>query len=340
MKNNSKYVGTGTNKTILNIYKMMREGSLILQPSFQRKLVWNNKHKENFLETILLNLPFPEVYFADGEINLETMESKTLVVDGQQRLNTIYQYISNDPSLKLKRIPRYSELSNEEKEDFLYYTVVVRDLKKRTPEEIKEIFSRINSVQYALNAMELNNALYEGEFITTAKKILRSNLLLDLDVLSETEVSRMRDLEFITTIMATLEIGGYFNSTREVEGFIQKYEDEYPNAKKMEDSFKKVLTYINELNIPLDSMWLKKTCMFTLISELLFLVIRDGKELPEKEDCLNILKNIEALVMKATSIEDGDNYQEFYNYIYQGTASRKGRITRGELLANELAKVL
>ena len=92
MKNNSKYVGTGTNKTILNIYKMMREGSLILQPSFQRKLVWNNKHKENFLETILLNLPFPEVYFADGEINLETMEAKTLVVDGQQRLNTIYQY--------------------------------------------------------------------------------------------------------------------------------------------------------------------------------------------------------------------------------------------------------
>ena len=58
----------------------MKEGSLVLQPSFQRKLVWNNKHKENFLETVLLNYPFPEVYFADGELNLETMEAKTLVV--------------------------------------------------------------------------------------------------------------------------------------------------------------------------------------------------------------------------------------------------------------------
>ncbi len=337
MENNSKYIGIGTNKTILEIYKMMKEGSLVLQPSFQRKLVWNNKHKENFLETVLLNYPFPEVYFADGELNLETMEAKTLVVDGQQRLNTIYQYISDDSSLKLKRIPRYTDLPQDKKEDFLYYTVVVRDLKKRSLEEIKEIFSRINSVQYALNAMELNNALYEGEFITTAKKILASNILFE-EVLSESEISRMRDLEFVTTIMATIEIGGYFNSTREVEGFIQMYEDEYPNAERMEKAFNEVLKYITELKIPLDSMWLKKTCMFTLISELLFWILRDQKALPDKIICLNVLNNIENLVMNATGIEEGDKYQEFYNYIYQGTASRKGRITRGELLSEELLK--
>ena len=40
-------IGMATNKTILELYQMMREGSLVLQPSFQRKLVWNNKHKGN-----------------------------------------------------------------------------------------------------------------------------------------------------------------------------------------------------------------------------------------------------------------------------------------------------
>lgn len=318
----------------------MRDGSLVLQPSFQRKLVWNDKHKEDFLETILLKLPFPEVYFADGEIDLDEMVSTTLVVDGQQRLNTIYQYITNSPELKLKKIPSFSELSQKEKEDFLDYIVVVRDLNRRTVEEIRDIFRRINSVQYALNAMEINNALYEGEYINVAKDIVNSKLLSDLDVLSETERIRMRDLEFVITIMTTIELNGYFNSTREVEGFIKKYENEYPNAKKMKESFIRVLNYIKELNLPLNSMWLKKTCMFTLIVELMFSVYCNEKELPNKESCVKLLLDLEKHIMKSNKIEDGDKYQEFYNYIYQGTASRKGRITRGELLRSELTGII
>jgi uncharacterized protein with ParB-like and HNH nuclease domain len=69
------------------------EWFIVLAPSFQRKLVWNDMHKEDFIETILLMLPFPEIYLADGGINLETQTSETLVVDGQQRLSTIYEYI-------------------------------------------------------------------------------------------------------------------------------------------------------------------------------------------------------------------------------------------------------
>jgi len=76
----------------------MKSGELVLRPRFQRKLVWNDQHKENFIETILRGLPFPEIYLAAGEINLETQKSKTLVVDGQQRLNTIYDYIRDRKS--------------------------------------------------------------------------------------------------------------------------------------------------------------------------------------------------------------------------------------------------
>ena len=203
---------------------MMRDGSLVLQPSFQRKLVWNNKHKENFIQTILMGLPFPEIYLSDGEIDLENMKSKTLVVDGQQRMNTIYQYITNDDELVLKNTKRFNQLTEEEKQDFLDYPVVVRALGRISLGKIKEIFNRINSVQYALNAMEINNALYEGEFISTAKKIVDTKLLGDLDILSETEISRMKDLEFVTLLMATIELGGYFTGNKEVENMIKDIE--------------------------------------------------------------------------------------------------------------------
>ena len=49
------------NKKISELYRRINEKSLILQPEFQRKFVWNTSHKESFIETILLGLPFPEI---------------------------------------------------------------------------------------------------------------------------------------------------------------------------------------------------------------------------------------------------------------------------------------
>jgi uncharacterized protein with ParB-like and HNH nuclease domain len=54
--------GIATNKKVLDLFNMMKNHTLILAPSFQRKLVWNDAHKEKFIETILLKLPFPEIY--------------------------------------------------------------------------------------------------------------------------------------------------------------------------------------------------------------------------------------------------------------------------------------
>ncbi|MCC5653184.1 DUF262 domain-containing protein [Nostoc sp. XA013] len=155
--------GIATNKKVLDLFNMMKTGTLILAPSFQRKLVWNDAHKEKFIETILLKLPFPEIYLADGEIDLDTQTSKTLVVDGQQRLSTIYQYVTASPEFSIKNISKFEKLSTQEKTYFFDYTVVVRDLGRIPESEIREVFKRINSVQYALNAIEISNSLYEGE---------------------------------------------------------------------------------------------------------------------------------------------------------------------------------
>jgi len=199
-------IGTATNKKLLDLYNNITSGDLILRPSFQRKLVWNNTHKETFIETILKGLPFPEIYLADGEIDLKSKRSKTLVVDGQQRLSTIYQYINEDDKFKIKKIKKFIELTDKEKTSFYDYLVVVRDLGRIDDEKISEIFKRINSVQYALNSMEVHNALYEGEFITCAKEILKNSDFYKLEIFSENEYSRMRDWEFIWQQLKKVDI--------------------------------------------------------------------------------------------------------------------------------------
>lgn len=333
-------IGIATNKKIIELFNMMKEGTLILQPSFQRNLVWNDKHKENFIETILRGFPFPEVYLADGKIDLITQKSQTLVVDGQQRLSTIYQYILNSEELKLRHVKRFNELNENEQTNFFDYNVVVRDLGRIDISEIREIFNRINSVQYALNAIEINNALYEGEFISTAKEILETNLLLDLEVFGENDTSRKKDLEYITLIMTTVEIGGYFTSNNEVENYIRRYDNEYPQKDKIKSEIIEILSLLKSLRLPPDSMWFRRSSLFTLIAELIFFK-RSNEILPEIYNLKQLLIELEDTIIKNKGQSKDDNeYANFYNYIYQGTASRAGRNARGEVLAKHLNTIL
>ncbi|OKH29478.1 hypothetical protein NIES2101_43320 [Calothrix sp. HK-06] len=325
--------GIATNKKVLDLFNMMKSGSLILAPSFQRKLVWNDAHKEKFIETILLKLPFPEIYLADGEIDLDTQTSKTLVVDGQQRLSTIYQYVTASPEFTIKNINRFEHLSTQEKTNFFDYTVVVRDLGRIPETEIREVFKRINSVQYALNAIEISNSLYEGEFITTAKDILENNALFKgLEVFSEGEFSRMKDLEYVLLIMSTIEEGGYFTSDKEVKTYVEKYNNEYLAKQEMMNNFNEVSQLIIACNLPPDSLWIKKSSLFTLIVELMKVKIKYGF-LPQQKTLGNALQSLEEELFNNRKEDVSINmYAQYYYYTHQGTASRKGRNVRGQLI--------
>ncbi len=65
-----------SNKKISELYKRVKEETLILQPDFQRKLVWSSKHKEAFIDTILKGMPFPEIYIAQSGIDIQKIETQ------------------------------------------------------------------------------------------------------------------------------------------------------------------------------------------------------------------------------------------------------------------------
>lgn len=62
-------------------------GSLILQPEFQRDYVWSSAKASQLVESILMAIPLPIVYLA------ETSDNDWEVVDGQQRLTSIYSFV-------------------------------------------------------------------------------------------------------------------------------------------------------------------------------------------------------------------------------------------------------
>lgn len=313
-----------TNIGLINISSLIsdiRQDRLILQPEFQRKLVWNDKHKELFIETILKGYPFPEIYIAQSGVDFETLQTQQVVVDGQQRLSTIIKYVSNE--LPCKTIPRFNDLSPQEKCDFLNYGVSVKDLGSASSETIKEVFYRINQTQYSLNPIEIQHAFYDGEFISIAKEILDTFNISVLPVFSNTEIERMIDLNYILLLMATYEEGGYFSNNIKTEDYIINYNDEYPNKNMVKSKFCNLLQFIVELQLPYDSMWFRKSNFFTLFCEIAKLeIIPNG--LKEKL-CL-----FEEKVMENKTNTESE-YAKYYSAMYTGTNSRTARIDRGVL---------
>ena len=99
------------NTKIIEIYNKLRSGQLSVNSDYQRKLVWKKQHKFDFIDTILCNFPFPEVYLAPGSLDQEKLILVDEIVDGQQRLTTIRDYINGVDVFSLPRIPikRFSE---------------------------------------------------------------------------------------------------------------------------------------------------------------------------------------------------------------------------------------
>ena len=71
------------------------DGTLEISPKFQRRAVWLEKERALLLDTLLSQLPFPEIY-VHVETNAESGRQSFAVVDGQQRITSILKFVDND----------------------------------------------------------------------------------------------------------------------------------------------------------------------------------------------------------------------------------------------------
>jgi hypothetical protein len=312
-----------TNPTIADVYHLIDEGKLILRPDFQRKFVWTHEHQEAFIDTILNGLPFPEIYVCEGEIDVQKLRTTRLVIDGQQRLTTIRNYIEGKHDHPLVKVPSYQASTTEQKQSFLSYQIVMRDLGKVDEATTREIFRRINLTKFKLEDVEIHNAVYDGDFIQAAKFVLDNVSLEQYGVLRESEFTRMADLHFILLVMATLENGGYFAQDREVEPKVAGFNDDYPNKDHMIASLIKTFATIHDLALPPDSMWFRKSNFFTLVVE----TANHLEKLPE--DFRERLLLLENDVMANRKNTESELYK-YYSYMYQATHGRAARVTRAE----------
>jgi len=269
---------SATNRRIRVLLTAIKDGSLVPRPEFQRRLVWTDKHKQEFIRTVMMEYPFPEIYVAAGSVDPDSGEGQEMLVDGQQRLSTLFQYFSGSGDLKLGDIRPYSGLTNEEKIAFLEYEVVVRDLGKKSIEEIKEVFTRINSTKYSLNAMEIHNARYDGALKRFGEELTQNEFFEKNQVFKANDIRRMGDTLFCLTLAITV-LTTYFNRDDAVEDFLEKYNDEFPDADRVKDEIEAVLRFVDACQFGPKSRAWRKAELLNLLVESHQALIKDHLDL-------------------------------------------------------------
>lgn len=167
------------------------------RPSFQRRYVWTDKLASKLIESILLKVPIPPCYLSQND------DFELDVIDGQQRLFSIYRFVDNQFKLTNLEVlvelngSRFHELASNLKRQILTHTLRCVLITNESHPEVKfEVFERLNTNTVPLTPQELRNCVYRGALLG----LLKDAVLLPqwLEILGrKSPDKRMRDEELV-----------------------------------------------------------------------------------------------------------------------------------------------
>ncbi len=192
--------------TVASLKRKFDKGRLDPQPGFQRYEVWSNKKNSRLIESILLDLPLPLLYFAQEDDRL------TVVIDGQQRLMAIFNYLDGKyaltglgPLRKELEGKKFKDLSDELRERIEDFKLSVVEILRESEEAIKfDLFERLNTGAVSLNDQELRNSVYRGDYNEFLKGLAKNDTFRGFLRL-KTAHKRMADVEYVLRYMAFRE---------------------------------------------------------------------------------------------------------------------------------------
>lgn len=230
--------------SIRTLYSEYKKGSLLLQPFFQRNLVWTEKAKSRFIESILLKLPIAEIYLYEEE------DGTISVIDGQQRLSTIFNFI--DKRFTLDGLENLTDANNLDidfkyNNDFLSFEIyyVILD-KSTTKSEIIDMYSRINEYTVNLNDQELRKAAYnDSDFLKISEELSLLEFFEYGHFFTKRKRERMNDVEFISEILA-LQLDGIQDKKNSLDDFYLE-NTKMKNYDGEKATFQRIITLIENV---------------------------------------------------------------------------------------------
>lgn len=228
----------GADPDVEGLVRRLRREEILI-PTFQRDYVWNITEASQFIESLLMGLPVPGVFFAN-----DPKTNKLLVIDGQQRLKSLLffydGYFNPQPEEKRQRVFTLTKVQKQ-LEDKTYKTLEDRDritldnsvihatiVKQNNPPgedtSTYHIFARLNSGGRLLAPQQIRVALYHGELM---KWLKTSNDITTWRSIFGKPSPRLKDQELILRFVALYHDSQKY--ARPMEEFLSLFSGRWTN---------------------------------------------------------------------------------------------------------------
>ena len=205
------------------LVQKFREDEFYIPDEYQRQFIWDDDKKSLFIESVLLGLPIPLMFFSDTE------DGRCEIIDGAQRTQSLEAFMSNDLVLtNLKKLDslvgfKYDDIPEYFKKKFDKTNIRVVVLSDETTLDIRqEIFTRINTSGVKANPIEVRRGQFmQTDFMRFIKECSEDDIFLKLCPLSETLKKRYEGQELVLRFFAYLN--NYKNFDHRVDQFIDDY---------------------------------------------------------------------------------------------------------------------
>ncbi len=234
MKTDSAHLPVVETRTFSQLLSLYDNGTLELNPVFQRSSVWRPGDRSRFLDSLLRGYPVPAVFLYErkGEKNKRILD----VIDGKQRIESVFLFMGilkkhanngyvatlsrNEDGENVRRRLAWDDLTNEERRRILHAQVPVIFVSGDLG-TICDVFVRINSTGKPLTTGEIRKAKYlDSDFLSAVQGLANSvqNLLLTKKVLTLEQIDRMEDV----SLLADLAIAVYHNQVKDKKKAVEK----------------------------------------------------------------------------------------------------------------------
>jgi hypothetical protein len=193
---------------------------LDLTPDFQRQAnVWNIKRKSRLIESVLLRIPLPSFYFSEDD------DGSYAVVDGLQRLCAIFHFMEREElerATKSKLDPlrlvglqylkeleglSFSKLDRKYQRRISELEITANIIRASTPPAVKfNVFARLNQGGMPLNAQEIRNAIFPGDWRDYLRRMGEHSEFLRVTGRG-IRTERQQDTEMVLRFVALWQLG-------------------------------------------------------------------------------------------------------------------------------------
>lgn len=230
--------------SIFETVRKVERGDIQLEAEFQRNFKWLPDKKSKLIESIILDIPIQAIYLSEDD------DYKYEIIDGQQRIRTITEFVNNKFKLQntvlFKENKLFKDLEPSIQRKIEDFQLVIFVVKKDNNPDIKfEIFERINTGAVRLNSQELRNCIYRNKGIPFIKQLVKESDYRKLIKDKKVNINSMQDQELVLRFMAF-----YYRGIKSYGGNLKKFLNEtldnYDDYRHRESEFKS--TFLNTVN--------------------------------------------------------------------------------------------